>query len=180
MQLEEGRRRSINSHNTLKVWNRHPSGRRLSWAWATGPQARGWDRRRGMEYAVFSRAPPKGWYQMIGTSTLQNRLERPTAVQLRWSLEVRSIFCYKVTQWICPECDQRWVFCVFVMVNLKWGVRPLMLYTKLERQDLNRSPHPQSLLGPKSGLLCTTELRRHPVIQPALYKPVQSYKARYI
>uniref|UniRef100_A0A8C1KZM6 RIMS-binding protein 2 n=1 Tax=Cyprinus carpio TaxID=7962 RepID=A0A8C1KZM6_CYPCA len=29
MQLEEGRRRSINSHNTLKVWNRHPSGRRL-------------------------------------------------------------------------------------------------------------------------------------------------------
>uniref|UniRef100_A0A672M0D4 RIMS-binding protein 2 n=1 Tax=Sinocyclocheilus grahami TaxID=75366 RepID=A0A672M0D4_SINGR len=31
MQLEEGRRRSINSHNTLKVWNRHPSGRRLSW-----------------------------------------------------------------------------------------------------------------------------------------------------
>lgn len=62
MQLEEGRRRSINSHNTLKVWNRHPSGRRLSWAWATGPQARGWDRRRGVEYAVVCRAPPRGWY----------------------------------------------------------------------------------------------------------------------
>lgn len=62
MQLEEGRRRSINSHNTLKVWNRHPTGRRLSWAWATGPQARGWDRRRGMEYAVVCRAPPRGWY----------------------------------------------------------------------------------------------------------------------
>ncbi|XP_073767205.1 RIMS-binding protein 2 isoform X46 [Danio rerio] len=63
MQLEEGRRRSINSHNTLKVWNRHPTSRRLSWGWATGPQARGWDRRRGVEYAVVCRAPPKGgWY----------------------------------------------------------------------------------------------------------------------
>lgn len=62
MQLEEGRRRSINSHNTLKVWNRHPTGRRLSWAWAAGPQARGWDRCRGMEYAVVCRGPRRGYY----------------------------------------------------------------------------------------------------------------------
>lgn len=60
MQLEEGRRRSINSHNTLKVRNTHAGGRRLYWAW--GPPAQAVDRRRGMEYAVLYRAPPCGRY----------------------------------------------------------------------------------------------------------------------